>query len=148
MNTIGIFNETSKEIKELEKVNDLLEFAIKREALDNLEFNVIIIDNDRIKELNRKYREINKETDVISFALEDVKDIKYENYRLLGDIYISIDKVYEQAESYEHSVLRELSFLSIHGLLHLLGYNHELKEEEEVMFKKQEDILNEYGITR
>ena len=68
--------------------------------------------------------------------------------RLLGDIYISIDKAKEQAIEYGHSLLRELSFLSIHGLLHLLGYDHMKKEDEEVMFKKQEDLLNEFGITR
>ena len=68
--------------------------------------------------------------------------------RVLGDIYISIDKAKEQAESYGHSLKRELSFLTIHGLLHLLGYDHMEEEDEKKMFSLQELILNEYGITR
>ena len=85
---------------------------------------------------------------MISFALEDNEDITYQDFRLLGDIYICIDKIYSQAEEYGHSVLRELSFLTIHGFLHLLGYDHMVEEDEKVMFKRQEEILNGYGITR
>ena len=85
---------------------------------------------------------------VISFALEDSEDIKYEDFRLLGDIYISIDKAKEQAIEYGHSFKREICFLAVHGLLHLLGYDHMVKEEEKIMFSKQELILNEAGITK
>ena len=67
---------------------------------------------------------------------------------MLGDIYICIERAEEQAKEYGHSFLRELSFLTIHGLLHLLGYDHMEKDEEEIMFKKQEDILEEFGIKR
>ena len=67
---------------------------------------------------------------------------------MLGDIYISLDKVKEQAELYGHSFLRELCFLTIHGLLHLLGYDHMEKEDEIIMFKKQDEILDEFGITK
>lgn len=148
MNNIGIFNETPEEIKELETINKLVEFAIKHEKLDNLEFNIIIVDNTKIHELNKDYRGIDRVTDVITFALEDNKDFPIENTRILGDIYISLDKARSQAIEYGHSFLRELSFLTIHGFLHLLGYDHMNKKDEEIMFSKQEDILNEYGITR
>lgn len=68
--------------------------------------------------------------------------------RVLGDIYISIDKARSQAEEYGHSLLRELSFLAVHGFYHLLGYDHMTKEEEEVMFSKQEEVLHECNIER
>ena len=148
MNNVGIFNETNEEIKELETLSKLIEFAIKHEKLDNLEFNIIIVDNNKIHELNKEYRGIDRVTDVITFALEDNKDFPKESVRILGDIYISIDKASSQAIEYGHSFLRELSFLTIHGFLHLLGYDHMTKNEEEIMFSKQEAILNEYGITR
>ena len=85
---------------------------------------------------------------MISFALEDSQDEIENDIRILGDIYISIDKVYEQAKEYGHSNLREICFLMIHGFLHLLGYDHMKEEDEKVMFAKQEEILNEFGITR
>lgn len=145
---IGIFNETNEEIKELETIKELMEFALKYEKVLNAEFNIIIIDNKRIKEINKEYRNIDKETDVISFALEDVKDFIYSDLRLLGDIYISLDKVKEQSKLYEHSFLRELAFLSVHGLLHLLGYDHMEKQDEIIMFQKQDEILDKFGIKR
>jgi len=146
---IEVFNETEEELNEyLEELKDFLISSAKYEKIDNIEYNIIIIDNPRIKELNKSYRNINHETDVISFALEDDKTYNSKEVRLLGDIYISIDKVHEQAKLYEHTFKRELFFLAIHGFLHLLGYNHEEKEEEKIMFAKQEEVLNRYGITR
>ncbi len=143
-----IINETNEDIKEIENINELLNFVIKKENLENCLFNVIIVDNDYIHKLNKEYRGIDRPTDVISFALEDeVDDVKLD-FRVLGDIYISLDKTYEQAKLYNHSFLRELSFLTIHGLLHLLGYDHMVKEDEEAMFKKQDELLNEFGIVR
>lgn len=148
MNGVEIFNETNKELKELESLNGLIEYAIKSENVENVVFNVIIVDSDKIQEINKTYRGIDRVTDVISFALEDNEDIVYEDFRLLGDIYICIDKIYSQALEYGHSVSRELSFLTIHGFLHLLGYDHMNEDEEKLMFKRQEEILNGYGITR
>lgn len=147
MNKFEIFNETAEKIdtKEIEK---LLKYALEYKKLENVEFNIIFVDNETIRNINKEYRNIDRETDVISFALEDNEDIKFEFGRLLGDIYISIPKMKEQAKEYGHSEQRELSFLIIHGLLHLLGYDHETYEEEEVMFKEQELILDGYGITR
>lgn len=148
MNKINIFNETGIEVSELEIIEKLLDYAIEYEELDNLEFNVIIVDNKKIHELNKEFRGIDRPTDVITFALEDNEDFPVMETRILGDIYISLDKAKGQAIEYGHSFLRELSFLSIHGFLHLLGYDHMVEEEEEVMFGKQEEILNGFGIER
>ena len=148
MNTYSIFNETDKNLDEyMDKLYGLLEYALKKEKLDNVEFNVIFVDSNKIHEINKEYRGIDRVTDVISFALEDNIDIKLD-HRLLGDIYICVERAEEQAKEYEHSFLREISFLMIHGLLHLLGYDHMEKEDEKVMFGKQEEILDEYGIRR
>lgn len=110
--------------------------------------SVSIIDNEQIHEINRDYRHIDRATDVISFAFldgEENKDkIMHSNDVVaLGDIYISLDKAKEQAEAYQHSLQRELLFLFTHGLLHLLGYDHMVKEDEEVMFKLQDEILSQ-----
>lgn len=142
-----IINETSLELKEISIVQQLLEFVVKKEKLENCIFNVILVDNEYIHKLNKEYRHIDRPTDVISFALEDYQDIAYE-FRLLGDIYISLDKVSEQSKEYDHSYLREFAFLTVHGLLHLLGYDHMEKEEEIIMFQRQEELLNEFGITK
>ena len=146
---IEIFNQVNEEIKELETVEKVLYSAIEKEKLDNVSFNVIIVDNDYIHELNKTYRNIDRETDVITFALEDEDTLVLPNEeRILGDIYISIDKARSQAKEYGHSFLRELSFLAVHGFYHLLGYDHQTKEEEEIMFSRQEEVLSSYGITR
>ena len=148
MSNIGIYNETSTELKELEKLKELLEFALNYQNLDNVDFNIILVSEEKIHEINKEYRGIDRVTAVISFALEDSKDIDYEGYRLLGDIYICDNKVFSQAEEYGHSVKRELSFLAVHGLLHLLGYDHMNEQDEKVMFNLQEEILDKYGIKR
>lgn len=146
---IEIFKNVNEEIKELETVEKVLYSAIEKEKLDNVVFNLIIVDNKYIHELNKVYRNIDRETDVITFALEDENTIIIpDNERILGDIYISIDKAKSQAEEYGHTLLRELSFLAVHGFYHLLGYDHQTEEEEKVMFGKQEEVLDSYGITR
>src|SRR5574344_526790 len=145
-----IINETNEEIKEIDDIKYVLEIAKKEENLDNIEFNVIIVDNEYIHNLNKEYRHIDRPTDVITFALEDEKNMPDVPGmgRILGDIYISIDRAHEQAIEYGHSFLREIAFLSVHGFLHLQGYDHMKEEDEKVMFGLQEDILNEFGITR
>ena len=146
---IEIFVQVEEEIKELETVEKVLYSAIEKEKLDNVSFNVIIVDNNYIHELNKTYRNIDRETDVITFALEDEDSVILpDQERILGDIYISIDKAKQQADEYGHSLLRELSFLAVHGFYHLLGYDHQTKEEEEIMFFLQEEVLSSYGITR
>lgn len=146
---IEIFNQTEENIEELETVEKVLYSAIEKEKLENTSFNLIIVNNDYIHELNKNYRNIDRETDVITFALEDDDTMVLpEGIRVLGDIYISIDKAKQQAEEYGHTLLRELSFLAVHGFYHLLGYDHVTEEEEKVMFAKQEEVLSSYGITR
>lgn len=143
-----IINETKEETEELDSVRKVLEKAIETEKVGQVSFNIIIVDNEYIHRLNKEYRKIDRPTDVITFALEDYDDIHYDDFRLLGDIYISLDKAKEQAIEYGHSFKREICFLAVHGFLHLLGYDHMEKEDEEVMFGKQELILNETGITK
>lgn len=146
---IEIFNQTEEEIEELEVVEKVLYSAIEKEHLENTSFNLIIVNNDYIHELNKNYRNIDRETDVITFALEDDDTLVLpDGIRVLGDIYISIDKAKQQAEEYGHTLLRELSFLAVHGFYHLLGYDHVTEAEEKVMFAKQEEVLSSYGITR
>lgn len=148
MNKIYIFNETNKEIdKELKKIKKILSYGAKKENLKNVEFNVIIVDNEYIHKINKEYRNIDRPTDVITFALEDNLDVVLEK-RILGDIYISVDKAISQAKEYNHSFIRELSFLAVHGFYHLLGYDHMNNEEEIIMFKKQEELLEEFNIIR
>lgn len=150
MSKIEIFNQLDEEIKELETVEKVLLSAIEKEKLEDVTFNLIIVDNEYIHELNKNYRGIDRETDVITFALEDEDSIVVPEdvERNLGDIYISIDKARSQAEEYGHGLLRELSFLAVHGFYHLLGFDHMTLEDEKIMFAKQEEVLEEYGITR
>ena len=149
MSKVEIYVQVKEEIEELKTVEKVLYGAIKKEKLENVVFNVIIVDNDYIHNLNKMYRNIDKETDVITFALEDEDTIVIpDGERILGDIYISIDRARSQAKEYGHSLLRELSFLAVHGFYHLLGYDHQTKEEEKEMFQKQKEVLEEYDIRR
>ena len=141
-----IANELGSNIKtasgpSIEKTGDLAAILSTLEEGD-----VLFI--DEIHRINKEYRKVDRVTDVISFALEDNPDIVYEDFRLLGDIYIAVDIAYDQAIEYNHSREREVCFLATHGLLHLLGYDHMTEEEEKEMFGKQEELLKEYGINR
>lgn len=149
MNNIEIFNQTEEEIDELETVRKVLDFAVKKENLKNVDFNVIIVREDYIHELNKNYRNIDRVTDVITFALEDDDTVlNASSRRVLGDVYICLDRAKSQAIEYQHSFLREICFLAVHGFYHLLGYDHQTKEEEEIMFTKQEEVLSGCGIKR
>ncbi len=148
MNNFEIINQTEEQVKELEEVEKVVEFALKKLKITNSIFNIIITDEETIQKLNREYRNKDSVTDVISFALEDDDTFIKTDVRVLGDIYICLKKARDQAILYKHSFLREISFLSIHGLLHLLGYDHIKKEDEKIMFALQEMILNEYGIKK
>jgi len=143
-----IIKDIDRDILELDTLNDYVKYVVKELELDKCEFNIIIVDNKRIHEINREYRNVDRETDVISFALEDNMDIKYDDFRLLGDIYISIDKCYSQAEDYGHSNVREICFLATHGILHLLGYDHMEESDEKEMFDLQNKLLDGYNIKR
>ena len=148
MREIEVFNETNEKLEEIDELDKLFPFLLDYFNLDNIVCSVIIVDNKKIHEINKEYRNIDRETDVISFALEDDKSMPEDEVRVLGDIYISIDKAKSQAEEYGHSLKRELCFLMTHGFLHLLGYDHMKKEDEEIMFPLQEKILEEYGVRR
>lgn len=127
-----------------EVINHTLEVMDAKESI----FTIIFVTKEEIHELNKQYRGVDRVTDVISFALEDAHDVSLSVIRVLGDIYICIDRMKEQAIEYNHSETRELSFLTVHGLLHLLGYDHQTKEEEEVMFNLQRKILSDLNINR
>lgn len=116
---------------------------------------VTLVDNERIQELNRDYRGIDRATDVLSFAMnesgEDELEIIFEDDEapnMLGDIIISVPKALEQADEYGHTLEREMGFLSIHGFLHLLGYDHQDEEQEKEMFGRQEVILAHVQLNR
>ena len=128
-----------------EYLNEVIEFTLNKFDMNEALLNVIFIDDEVMHEMNRNYRGIDRTTDVLSFALNDNKRIDTE-INVLGDIYISIDKMKSQALEYGHSEKRELSFLTVHGILHLLGYDHMEKCDEEIMFGLQKKILEELGI--
>ncbi|RDI44004.1 rRNA maturation RNase YbeY [Falsibacillus pallidus] len=145
-------NEISMDDQEL--VQSLLDFAAKMEEVEpDSELSITFVDNEKIQEINRQYRDKDSATDVISFALEELGEGELEIVgadmpRVLGDIIISVPKTREQAEEYGHSFSRELGFLALHGFLHLLGYDHLTEEEEKEMFGRQKEILDSYGLKR
>ncbi|MCM3692383.1 rRNA maturation RNase YbeY [Neobacillus niacini] len=152
---IDLVDETNQlSDEQLEQIEKLLNFAAAKENVeDNSEVSVTFVSNERIHEINREFREKDAPTDVISFAMEELGEGEIqlkgaELPRVLGDIIISIPKAEEQAKEYGHSFIRELGFLSVHGFLHLLGYDHMEKAEEEKMFSRQREILDDYGLTR
>jgi probable rRNA maturation factor len=145
--------ETMDESK-LKNLSQLLQLAAEMEAVNpNTEVSVTFVENQRMQEINREYRNIDKPTDVISFALEEegegeIAVIGDDLPTVLGDIIVSVQKAEEQAKDYGHSYERELGFLLIHGFLHLLGYDHLNEEDEKKMFGRQEEILHQFGLER
>lgn len=142
-----IFN-TTDEVIQIDEVDKVVKFACKKLGIINPILNIVIVDNKKIQEINKIYRNKDSVTDVISFAFEEIDDLKYDNIRFLGEIYISYERCVSQAEDYGHSIKREFCYLAIHGLLHLLGYDHIKEEDKKVMRNLEEEILNEYDITR
>ena len=140
---INFTNETKENVTEYKKlIRDIFKFDKSKDIM-----NIIFVTDEEIQKINREYRNIDRVTDVISFALNDEKDflIKTEE---IGDIFIDIDQAKRQAVDYGHSLDREIGFLSVHGYLHLHGYDHQTKEDEDVMFKKQEEILANANLRR
>jgi len=144
---LNIINKTK--YKDLDKYYPLINEYYQR-TLDVLklknqyDLSLIMCGPITIKRINKQYRNIDKETDVISFALLDSED----NYILdetieLGDIFINRDRVFKQAKDYKHSIKREFVFLFVHGLLHLLGYDHMNQIDEKKMFALQDKILKD-----
>ena len=148
--------EEQSEYKEL--INNVLKEAFKEEKLDriNIYVNVILTNPSIIRKTNQTYRNINKETDVLSFPMferdELERIIKYQNafpaQEVLGDIMISIQRVKEQAKEYGHSFERELSYMLIHGFYHLMGYDHIEESDRKEMRMKEEQVLNLLNIRR
>ena len=145
--SIGIFNKTEEKIDK-SFVRKVVKHTLKKMEAEKSEVNIIFVGLEGMHEINKRYRKVDRPTDVISCAVEDTEDVTVYEERVLGDIYICLDKVHEQAKEYGHTEIREMAFLIVHGLLHLLGYDHMIKEEEKIMFGLQEEILNEMGITR
>ena len=143
--TVAIINEQRKisgtvEIKKTVRkvVSAVLDFEnVKTDS----QVSVTFVDNKKIRELNREFRNIDRETDVLSFP-------SGEENGFLGDMAISLEKAEEQRKEYGHSFEREVAFLTAHSMLHLLGYDHIEKDEEKIMVKKQEEILKKLSITR
>ncbi|MBR5156995.1 MAG: rRNA maturation RNase YbeY [Clostridia bacterium] len=144
---------------EINIITQAIEEALSYEDFEyDTEINLMFTDNDGIREINNEQRNIDRATDVLSFPMleqeEDGGIVIYDEdfidgRVLLGDIVISLERAEEQANEYGHSFSREIGFLAVHSVLHLLGYDHELGEaEEKEMFSKQEEILKNIGLTR
>ncbi len=137
-----------------DKYKDIIEKVIKESLLyeninGNFEVSVTIISDEEMQEINLKHRGIDRTTDVLSFPLiNDFKNLNNDFQHSLGDIIISFDKAIQQSEDYNHSIDREIAFLTAHSMLHLLGYDHMVEEEEKEMFFKQEEILTKLKFTR
>ncbi|GAA3722293.1 rRNA maturation RNase YbeY [Salinicoccus jeotgali] len=136
---------------EKKEIDSLLNFAYEHlDETESAEISISFVDQEEIRALNNDYRGKDSVTDVISFAMEDEDDslIHEDAPRMLGDIIICTDRAKEQAEEYGHSYKRELMFLSLHGFLHLLKYDHMEAEEEKEMNETQDRILDAFGIPR
>ena len=157
---LEIYDDTKNVPEEkIKLIEDVLNFAGSYLKLpENTEMSVTLMDNEHIHEINKKYRGVDKPTDVISFAIEEddpdevpiilPEDEEFDIPKNIGDIMVSMDKVKEQAEYLGHSEDRELGFLVFHGFLHLNGYDHMKEEDEKEMFGLQREILDSYGLTR
>ena len=162
MNLNLVWEDCQNKIKvtdsEINIITQAIEAALEYEEFEyDTEINLMFTDNDGICEINREQRNIDRATDVLSFPMLEQEDgaivIYDEDFIdervLLGDIVISLERAEEQAKEYGHSFSREIGFLAVHSVLHLLGYDHELGEaEEKEMFSKQEEILKNIGLTR
>lgn len=141
-------------------INEVLDFE---ECPYEAEVNIILTDNEEIHKINKEYRGIDRPTDVLSFPMinylkpsdfSNVEDCEEDCFNpetgelILGDIILSVDKVFEQAESYNHSVIREFAFLIAHSMLHLCGYDHMEQDEAKLMESKQSEILTRLDIHR
>ncbi|WP_029453420.1 rRNA maturation RNase YbeY [Clostridium algidicarnis] len=146
-------------------IETIVDFALKKEKVNiNYELSILLVNNVEIKDINKKHRNIDCETDVLSFPLLDYPKDKvfsevYVEYKfhetyldgedlLIGDIVISLEKALEQSKDYGHSFKREVAYLIVHSILHLLGYDHMEMDEKAIMRKREEHILGELNIGR
>lgn len=152
---IDIHDETKRLANnEIETIIQLLDMSAESENIpEGTEVSVTFVTDDRIQELNRIYRGLDRATDVLSFALQEEGEDEMMIFgeglpQTLGDIVISVPKATEQAERYGHSLMRELGFLAVHGFLHLCGYDHMNENDEKIMFARQSELLDAYGLKR
>ena len=138
---IDITNVSSNTTFDAEIVHKAVLGTLKTHNLEDYEVSVLLTNDSRITELNLEYRGIDAPTDVLAFAMREDEDSNLMNPNILGDIVISLETAERQAENETHSLEEEVAFLTVHGVLHLLGYDHQTQEEATVMFEKQEDIL-------
>lgn len=144
-----LFDNRQDEIEINEEIYQAIERAIKevllieRKSLD-YEVSISFVDNDEIKDLNRLYRGVDRETDVLSFPMEEGEVVFYGN--MLGDIVISAKKALEQSVEYGHSLLREIVYLTVHSMFHLLGYDHMNEDEEKIMRSKEKEVMRSLQI--
>lgn len=133
-------------------IRKLLEEAAGLEGVpEKAEVSLTLVDDEEMRRLNRNFRGVDAPTDVLSFALQEKVPGEpaiqgEEEELLLGDIFISLDTARRQAKAYGHSLEREIGMLAVHGFLHLLGYDHDTKEAEEIMFRRQEELLSKVGL--
>lgn len=149
---INFNNFNQDETKNIKKVYTQAENELN--LPQNLEVNLVIVEPEEIKQMNAKFRNVDRVTDVLSFPMLNSLDEIDAEYDAefgevnIGDIYICRERAYEQSQEFGHSLKREICFLALHGLLHLLGYDHILKEDEEIMFPLQDKILEKAKISR
>lgn len=122
--------------------------ACLNDVREDAEISVLLCDDEYIHYLNREYRGVDRATDVLSFALNEGDNEVPEEILLLGDVVISVNKVEEQANEYGHSWDRELAYLTVHGFLHILGYDHMVEEDKIRMREEEERVLEELGLLR
>lgn len=144
------YDDRQDDIKITEEIKNLIEKSIaavlKIEKLDeNVEVSVSFVGDDEIRDLNREYRDVDKSTDVLSFPMDDEFII---DNRILGDVIINTRRVMEQAEELGHSNERELSYLTVHSILHLLGYDHMEDEDKKEMREREKLAMKELSIYR
>jgi probable rRNA maturation factor len=142
--------ENEQYIKTIMKV---LEKCFETEKLNdkNLYINIVLTNPENIKKMNGEYRNINKETDVLSFPMFEKEELEKRNNLIkdiLGDIVISIERVEEQAREYGHSFERELAYMTVHGFYHLMGYDHIREEDKTIMRQREEKVLEELDILK
>ena len=160
---VMIQNKLKKRYLPIKEIKVLLTEAMKTALMnEKIQFPVLIsillVENDEIRRINSQYREKDSITDVLSFPMLDMEDGRFisepgemdidQGKIFLGDIVISVPRAIEQAQAYGHTVERELAFFAVHGLLHLLGYDHDIPEREEKMRKRQEEVLSLMGLPR
>ena len=149
----------------IERLSNVCDFALKEEGVEcQSQISLLFVDNEEIREINNETRNIDRATDVLSFPMLDFEDKKvfnemYLNYDfdetfkdgdelILGDMVLSLERALEQSEEYGHSYEREVSYLVVHSILHLLGYDHMEEDDKKRMRKREEEILNKLQIRR